>query len=82
MLSEIIVTATKRVESMQSVPISISGVSLSQLQAQNVLDTADLARLVPNTIFNQTFLATANISTARGMRIAGDGVGISGTSGN
>ncbi|MDP9084842.1 MAG: TonB-dependent receptor [Pseudomonadota bacterium] len=66
-LTEIVVTATKRVESIQTVPISIAVVSQAQLQEQNVLDTADLGRVTPSVAFNQVFIAAGNAFSVRGV---------------
>ena len=75
-LEEIVVTATKRVESVQNVPLSISVVSQNMLQTQNVLDTSALTRLVPAVTFNQSFLAAANNFSVRGVGTAAGGVGV------
>ena len=75
-LEEIVVTATKRVESVQNVPLSISVVSQAALQAQNVLDTSAITRLVPAVTFNQSFLAAANNFSVRGVGTAAGGVGV------
>lgn len=45
--NEIIVTAQKRSESINSVPLSITAVSGSDLQAQGVTDVAGLAKVTP-----------------------------------
>lgn len=45
-LDEIVVTATKRAESVQVVPLSVAVVSQAALQAQNLSDTTDLQRMV------------------------------------
>lgn len=47
-LEEIVVTATKRAESVQSVPIAINAVQGDQLEALGVLDTDDIVKLFPN----------------------------------
>ena len=49
---EIIVTAQKRAESVNHVPMSITAVSGSDLQAKGVIDTSDLAKVVPGFTFN------------------------------
>ncbi|MDP9084890.1 MAG: TonB-dependent receptor [Pseudomonadota bacterium] len=45
-LDEIVVTATKRAENVQVVPLSVAVVSQAALQAQNLSDTTDLQRMV------------------------------------
>ncbi len=66
-LTEIVVTATKRSESIQAVPISIAVVSQAQLSEQNVLDTSDLGRVTPSVGFNQVFIAAGNAFSVRGV---------------
>jgi len=66
-LNEIVVTATKRSESIQTVPISIAVVSQAQLQEQNVLDSSDLGRVAPSVAFNQVFIAAGNAFSVRGV---------------
>ena len=75
-LAEIIVTGTKRAESVQNVPLSISVVSQAQLQSQSLVDTSDLTRLVPSVTFNQSFIAAANNFSVRGVGTAAGGVGV------
>jgi len=61
MLAEIVVTAQRREEKVQDVPIAISAFSAAQLQALNVTETLGLAKLIPNLLaFNNTGLGTAN----------------------
>lgn len=46
-IDEIIVTAQKRQERINDVPLSITALTGDQLKSQNVYETADLARIVP-----------------------------------
>jgi iron complex outermembrane recepter protein len=46
-IQEIVVTAAKREQSIDSVPLSISAVSGAQLEAQGINDIRDLAREIP-----------------------------------
>ena len=48
MLEEVIVTATKRAESMQDVPIAISMMSGEKISEQNIQSLDDLAIFMPN----------------------------------
>ena len=66
-LTEIVVTATKRAESIQAVPISVAVVSQAQLTEQNVLDSSDLGRVTPSVGFNQVFIAAGNAFSVRGV---------------
>lgn len=47
-LEEIIVTATKRSENLQSVPVAVSAISQSALKNQGVFETSDLNHAMPN----------------------------------
>lgn len=52
-LEEVVVTAQKREQSMQDVPISVSAVSGAELAARNINEVADLARVVPGFSFGE-----------------------------
>jgi len=69
-LEEVIVTATKRAESAQDIPMSIEALSGDMLVNQGVADMADMAGSVPNlnigTGLGQTFI------NVRGMGSGGD----------
>ncbi len=47
-LDEIVVTATKRAEAIQDVPIAINAISGDQLESLGVFDTDDIVSLFPN----------------------------------
>ena len=47
-LSEIIVTATKRSENLQNVPVAVSAISAEMLQNKGVFETSDLNNTMPN----------------------------------
>jgi iron complex outermembrane recepter protein len=47
-LDEILVTAQRRSENIQNVPVSVQAISAAQLQAQGIKDTTGLASLTPN----------------------------------
>ncbi len=47
-LEEIVVTATKRSENLQDVPVAVSAISSSALQAKGVFETSDLNGSMPN----------------------------------
>ncbi len=53
-IEEIVVSARKRVEDLQSVPISISAFSGEDLDKLGVETTADVARFTPNLFFDNT----------------------------
>ena len=62
---DIIVTATKRSESLQKVPVSISALTGDQLFNRGVQNLSDLARLVPGVV--QTGSAQFSKITVRGI---------------
>lgn len=62
----IVVTAQKRAESINTVGMSIDAVSGDELFDKGIIDTADLAKLVPGFTFNETVYG-APIYTIRGI---------------
>ncbi|MFL0798371.1 MAG: TonB-dependent receptor [Cellvibrionaceae bacterium] len=52
-IEEIIVTAQRRSENMQSVPVSVSALSSSDLQSMQVSDIGDIQAAVPNLTLHQ-----------------------------
>jgi len=75
-LEEIIVTATKRSESLQDVPISITAFGEAQLEAYRPANLEDLSGFVPN-----MYMPPAGERGVSTISIRGFGVGISRTSG-
>ena len=75
-LEEIVVTATKRTENLQNVPMTVSVVSQALLQSQNLADTADLKRLVPDLQFTHGFSAGDDHFGIRGIttQVVGQGL--------
>ncbi|GAB3280520.1 TonB-dependent receptor [Parahaliea aestuarii] len=67
-LEEVIVTAQKRAESLQDVPISVSAVQGSKLQEAGIPNMAALADYVPN-----LHIASASVNTNIYMRGVGSG---------
>jgi iron complex outermembrane receptor protein len=47
-IEEVVVTATKRVESLQDVPVSVSAISGNELGQLGLRDTTQIAAQVPN----------------------------------
>ena len=47
-VEEILVTARKRTESIQDVPVAVSALSISQIERGNIQRVQDLEKLVPN----------------------------------
>ena len=59
---EIVVTAQKRVESAQSVPIAITALTQKNLEEQKIESGADIMRAVPNLTFSKSNFTGYNIS--------------------
>ena len=53
-LEEIVVTATKRAESIQDVPVSVSAISQEQIEALGITDMEDLSLYIPNFEINSS----------------------------
>ena len=67
-IDEIIVTAQRRNESVQDVPIAITAFSSEQLEAQGISNTLELTQFVPNLFaMNNTGLGSANGYYLRGL---------------
>jgi iron complex outermembrane receptor protein len=50
--NDIVVTARRKAESIQSVPVSVQAFSAAMIKDQNIHTSADLQRLTPGVIFN------------------------------
>lgn len=60
-LEEIVVTAQRRAESVQTVPIAVSAFTPNELQRRNITSTLDVVKFVPNLLgHNNTGPATSN----------------------
>ena len=64
-LEEVIVTAQKRVESLQDVPISVSAISGEKMRSVGVTDVQGISAYVPNFSMNETGIS--NAITIRGI---------------
>ena len=53
-LDEVMVTAQKRSQRLQDVPIAISAISGSQLESRNIGSIADIASIAPNLSISNT----------------------------
>jgi iron complex outermembrane receptor protein len=74
-VADIIVTAQKRSERLQDVPIAITAIGGAKLQATGIQDAADLAQAVPGLSFN-TQLGNLAQPRIRGVGTAGSGPGL------
>ena len=68
MLEEVVVTATKRAENLQDIPITVTAISASTIQEAGIQDISDVAALVP------ALTVSSNLSPfATALRIRGFG---------
>ena len=87
-LEEVVVTARKREESLQDVPMSITAFTAESIEAKGIESVYDLARLTPNLSFNQSYgrgvldrpviRGQSNLLGARTVSFVVDGVYIAG----
>jgi iron complex outermembrane recepter protein len=61
-IAEIIVTATRRSESIKNVPMSISALSQSQLEDSGALQAKDVAKLVPGFAYTEVNSGQAQLA--------------------
>ena len=66
-LEEIMVTARKRDENLQDVPISITAFTADSIERRGIESVYDIARLTPNLSFNQTYGRVFDRPVIRGM---------------
>jgi iron complex outermembrane recepter protein len=66
-LTEVVVTAQRRTETLESVPISIQAISSGQLESKGVADTRDLATISPMINFSTGNSANATAFSLRGV---------------
>ncbi|MBT8443191.1 MAG: TonB-dependent receptor, partial [Gammaproteobacteria bacterium] len=76
-LEELVVTATKREENIQDVPIAISAFGSEQLRDAGVRDIRDLQTLAPTLVLTSTQSETAGTTARiRGVGTTGDNLGL------
>jgi iron complex outermembrane recepter protein len=68
-LSDIIVTATKRSENLQDVPVAVSAISAETLQNQGVFETSDLSNNMPNLQVSSPYGETQPNFSVRGVGV-------------
>src|SRR5262245_10438985 len=77
-LEEVVVTATRRIERLQDVPLSVTAFSQEELTAKGIVGYEGLARETPGVVLNR---ASANFNnfTARGIATNGYGANLQST---
>ena len=71
-IGDIIVTAQKREESLQNVPISVQALGTQKLEQMNISNFNDYTRLLPSVAFQTSIPGTATVYI-RGVASGGDG---------
>jgi iron complex outermembrane receptor protein len=66
-VGEVVVTAERRTQDIQKVPIAITAISGAELQAQGVTGFADLSTAVPSLRFGSGVTGGENVITMRGL---------------
>jgi outer membrane receptor protein involved in Fe transport len=72
-LAQVVVTATKRAENMQDVPVSIQAFGTEKLEQLNVSSFDDYAKLIPSLSFQSTGGPSFEHTYMRGVASGGDG---------
>ena len=75
-VDELVVTAQKRVQNLQDVPIVVTAVNAQQLQDAGVRDIKDLTVLTPGLTVTTTGSNTSTTARIRGIGTVGDNVGL------
>lgn len=68
-LGDIIVTATRRSENLQNVPVSVTAITSAQLKSQGVFSTADMNNSIPNLQVSSAYGETQPNFTLRGIGV-------------
>jgi len=63
-IEEIVVTARKRQESIQDVPVAVSAISPGQLERGTITSSLDLGKLVPNVELHETNIGSESLSAS------------------
>ena len=74
--NEIIVTATKRAQTLQDVPVAVSVTTAETIERAQIRDIADLATLVPSLRVSQLQSAFATSYSVRGFGTDGNNIGL------
>ncbi|MEZ5502104.1 MAG: TonB-dependent receptor [Halioglobus sp.] len=69
-LEEVLVTATRRTESLQDIPINITALSNSIIERDRLTDLTDIARVVPGMTVVDQGPRSSNILTVRGLNVS------------
>jgi outer membrane receptor protein involved in Fe transport len=70
MLEEVLVTATRRSESLQDIPINITALNNTMIERNRLTDLTDIARVVPGMTVVDQGPRSSNILTVRGLNVS------------
>lgn len=70
MLEEVVVTATRRSESLQDIPINITALSNATIERDRLTDLVDIARVVPGMTVVDQGPRSSNTLTVRGLNVS------------
>jgi outer membrane receptor protein involved in Fe transport len=70
MLEEVIVTATRRSESLQDIPINITALNSAAIERDRLTDLPDIARVVPGMTVVDQGPRSSNTLTVRGLNVS------------
>ena len=70
MLEEVIVTATRRSESLQDIPINITALSSTIIERDRLTDLSDIARMVPGMTVVDQGPRSSNTLSVRGLNVS------------
>jgi outer membrane receptor protein involved in Fe transport len=66
-ITEVVVTARRREENLQDIPVAVSSFSADDIEKQGISSTADVVKLVPGVQFDQGFSAADTRISIRGI---------------
>ncbi len=66
-VTEVVVTARRREENLQDIPVAVSSFSADEIEKQGISTTADVVKLVPGVQFDQGFSAADTRISIRGI---------------
>lgn len=64
LIEEVIVTARKRQESLQDVPVAVTALTPNQLERGSIQRTTDIDKMVPNVELHQTYIGSESLSAS------------------
>ena len=64
LIEEVVVTAHKRQESLQDVPVAVTALTPNQLERGSIQRTTDIDKMVPNVELHQTYIGSESLSAS------------------